>query len=52
MKKLDKVSAKVNEIRKQNRKEEEDFAATDRRIVCHFPVFLKEIEQQQSKGKR
>jgi hypothetical protein len=43
---LDNVSAKVNEIKEQQGKSgKEDYVETDRRIVRHFPLFLKEVEQ-------
>ena len=41
---LDNVSAKVNEIKEQQGKiGNEDYVKKDRRIVRHFPLFLKEV---------
>jgi len=43
---LDNISEKVRQLGNVN----EDYVETDRRIVRHFPLFLKEVEQLKNKN--
>jgi len=43
---LDNVSKKVRQLGNVN----ENYIETDRRIVCHFPLFLKEVELLKNKN--
>ena len=46
---LDAISSKVNANRRQkNNDDEEDYAESDRRIVRHFPLFIRESKRKES----